>query len=256
MAAPGGTRAAPGSRSASRRPRVRDRRPLQGTRTSGLRAVGVDMAAGMLARAHTSAPLVRADALRLPLGDTSVDGAISGFAIRNVVDIAACFGEAARVIRPGGRAVFLEVSEPPNPVVRWAHALYFRRIVPMVGGLLSDRSAYRYLPASTAYLPSPDELLRAHGRCRVRPMPQAATRHGRGSTADRNQAMSAVRPASPGRQAGTETSISSSGTAKATAWCCSTGMQASRLPGELRESSWRPVRDHVRSRRGARPVRT
>ncbi|MGA7989788.1 MAG: ubiquinone/menaquinone biosynthesis methyltransferase [Candidatus Dormiibacterota bacterium] len=126
---------------------------------SGLRAVGVDMAAGMLANAHTSAPLVRADALRLPLRDGSVDGAISGFALRNVTDIAACFREAARVIRHGGRAVFLEVSEPPNPVIRSAHALYFRRMVPIVGGLISDRRAYRYLPASTAYLPSPPALI-------------------------------------------------------------------------------------------------
>ncbi|MGA8521816.1 MAG: ubiquinone/menaquinone biosynthesis methyltransferase [Candidatus Dormiibacterota bacterium] len=126
---------------------------------AGLRAVGVDMAAGMLAKAHTAAPLVRADALQLPLRDASVDGAVSGFALRNVVDIAACFGEAARVIRPGGRAVFLEVSEPPNRLVRFAHSLYFRRIVPVVGGLLSDRTAYRYLPASTAYLPAPSELL-------------------------------------------------------------------------------------------------
>jgi demethylmenaquinone methyltransferase/2-methoxy-6-polyprenyl-1,4-benzoquinol methylase len=125
-----------------------------------LRAVGVDVAAEMLARAHTSAPLVRADALQLPIADASVDGAISGFALRNVVDIGACLGEAARVIRPGGRAVFLEVSEPPSPLLRRAHALYFRRIVPMIGGLLSDRRAYQYLPASTAYLPSPDQLLR------------------------------------------------------------------------------------------------
>jgi demethylmenaquinone methyltransferase/2-methoxy-6-polyprenyl-1,4-benzoquinol methylase len=129
------------------------------------------MAAGMLAMAHTAAPLIRADALQLPLADASVDGAVSGFALRNVVDIASCFREAARVIRPGGRAVFLEVSEPPSPVVRWAHALYFRRIVPMIGGLLSDRNAYRYLPASTAYLPPPDELLRlladaGFARCR------------------------------------------------------------------------------------------
>jgi demethylmenaquinone methyltransferase/2-methoxy-6-polyprenyl-1,4-benzoquinol methylase len=138
---------------------------------AGLRAVGVDMAAGMLAKAHTSAPLVRADALRLPMGDATVDGAISGFALRNVVDIAACFREAARVIRPGGRAVFLEVSEPPSPIVRRLHALYFRRIVPLVGGLLSDRRAYAYLPASTAYLPSPADLLRlltdaGFARCR------------------------------------------------------------------------------------------
>lgn len=138
---------------------------------AGLRAVGVDMAAGMLAKARTSAPLVRADALQLPMGDATVDGAISGFALRNVVDIAACFREAARVIRPGGRAVFLEVSEPPSPIVRRLHALYFRRIVPMVGGLLSDRRAYAYLPASTAYLPSPADLLRlltdaGFARCR------------------------------------------------------------------------------------------
>jgi demethylmenaquinone methyltransferase/2-methoxy-6-polyprenyl-1,4-benzoquinol methylase len=125
-----------------------------------LRAVGIDMAAGMLAKAHTAAPLVRADALHLPIGDATLDGAVSGFALRNVVDIAACFREAARVIRPGGRAVFLEVSEPPNPVVRLLHALYFRRVVPLVGGLLSDRRAYEYLPASTAYLPVPAELLR------------------------------------------------------------------------------------------------
>jgi len=124
-----------------------------------LGAVGIDMAAGMLAKAHTSAPLVRADALRLPFRDASVDGAISGFALRNVVDIPACFAEAARVIRPGGRAVFLEVSEPPNPVLRGLHALYFRHVVPVIGGVLSDRRAYRYLPRSTAYLPSPDALL-------------------------------------------------------------------------------------------------
>ena len=122
-------------------------------------AVGIDMAAGMLAKAHTLAPLVRGDALRLPFRDGSIDGAISGFALRNVVDIGACFHEAARVIRPGGRAVFLEVSEPPNPVLRRLHSLYFRHVVPMVGGLISDRRAYRYLPASTAYLPSPDALV-------------------------------------------------------------------------------------------------
>jgi demethylmenaquinone methyltransferase/2-methoxy-6-polyprenyl-1,4-benzoquinol methylase len=126
---------------------------------SALGAVGIDMAAGMLAKAHTLAPLVRGDALHLPFRDGSIDGAISGFALRNVVDIRACFHEAARVIRPGGRAVFLEVSEPPNPVLRRLHALYFRHVVPMVGGLISDRRAYRYLPASTAYLPSPDALV-------------------------------------------------------------------------------------------------
>jgi demethylmenaquinone methyltransferase/2-methoxy-6-polyprenyl-1,4-benzoquinol methylase len=51
------------------------------------------------------------------------------------------------------------VSEPPNPILRRLHALYFHRVVPLIGGLLSDRGAYRYLPRSTAYLPSPEALL-------------------------------------------------------------------------------------------------
>jgi demethylmenaquinone methyltransferase/2-methoxy-6-polyprenyl-1,4-benzoquinol methylase len=124
-----------------------------------LRCVGVDVAAGMLAHSHTSAPLVRADILRLPLADGAADGTVCGFALRNVGDIPACMREAARVLRPGGRAVFLEVAEPANPLLRRAHHVYFRRLVPLVGGLLSDRDAYRYLPASISWLPSPSELL-------------------------------------------------------------------------------------------------
>jgi demethylmenaquinone methyltransferase/2-methoxy-6-polyprenyl-1,4-benzoquinol methylase len=129
------------------------------TQRAGLRCVGVDVAARMLAHSRTSAPLVRADILRLPLAGGAVDGAVCGFALRNVVDIPACLRETARVLRPGGRIGFLEVAEPDNPMLRRGHALYFRRVVPFVGGLLSDREAYRYLPASTAWLPSPAELL-------------------------------------------------------------------------------------------------
>jgi demethylmenaquinone methyltransferase/2-methoxy-6-polyprenyl-1,4-benzoquinol methylase len=129
------------------------------TQRAGLRCVGVDVAARMLAHSHTSAPLVRADILTLPLAPGTADGAVCGFALRNVVDIPACLRETARVLRPGGRIGFLEVAEPTNPLLRHGHALYFRRVVPFVGGLLSDREAYRYLPASTAWLPSPAELL-------------------------------------------------------------------------------------------------
>jgi demethylmenaquinone methyltransferase/2-methoxy-6-polyprenyl-1,4-benzoquinol methylase len=129
------------------------------TQRAGLRCVGVDVAARMLAHSHTSAPLVRADILTLPLAAGTADGAVCGFALRNVVDIPGCFRETARVLRPGGRIGFLEVAEPANPLLRRGHALYFRRVVPFVGGLLSDREAYRYLPASTAWLPSPTELV-------------------------------------------------------------------------------------------------
>src|SRR5207245_1402966 len=85
--------------------------------------------------------------------------AISGFALRNVVDVRAFVSETARVVRSGGRAVFLEVAAPRPALLRRVHALYFQRIVPLIGGALSDRAAYRYLPASTVYLPPAAELL-------------------------------------------------------------------------------------------------
>lgn len=125
---------------------------------AGHRPVGFDFSPGMLARAKTRAPLVRADVLLLPVAEGLADGVTCGFALRNVVDLPGLFREAGRVLRPGGRAVFLEVSQPELPLLRLGHAVYFRRVVPFVGGLLSDREAYAYLPASMAYLPSPLEL--------------------------------------------------------------------------------------------------
>jgi demethylmenaquinone methyltransferase/2-methoxy-6-polyprenyl-1,4-benzoquinol methylase len=126
---------------------------------AGRRAVGVDYSAGMLARARTHAPLVQADALALPFRTGCADGVTSGFALRNVVDLHRAFREMARVLRPRGRVALLEVSEPRSAPARAAHSLYFRRVVPLIGGLLSDRSAYDYLPASVDYLPSTEELM-------------------------------------------------------------------------------------------------
>ncbi|HWO71684.1 MAG TPA: ubiquinone/menaquinone biosynthesis methyltransferase [Actinomycetota bacterium] len=128
-------------------------------RASGYRAVGVDFSHGMLLAARTDAPLVEADVLRLPFPDAAADGATCGFALRNVVDLGAFFAEAARVVRPGGRVAFLEAAEPVHPVLRLGHDLYFRRVVPLLGAALSDARAYRYLPASMAYLPPPGELV-------------------------------------------------------------------------------------------------
>jgi len=127
--------------------------------TGGYRAVGFDFSHGMLRNAGTSAPLVEADALRLPLTDGGVDGATCGFALRNVTEVTALFAETARVLRPGGRVAFLETSEPDGRLLRAGHAVYFKRIVPLIGGALSDRDAYRYLPRSMAYLPEPARLL-------------------------------------------------------------------------------------------------
>jgi demethylmenaquinone methyltransferase/2-methoxy-6-polyprenyl-1,4-benzoquinol methylase len=125
----------------------------------GLRPVGLDRSAGMLAARRIDSPLVRGDALALPAATGSCDGLVCGFALRNLVALPPFLAEAARVLRPGGRMGLLEVDEPAHPVLRAGHGIYFRRVVPFVGGLLSDRAAYGYLPRSVAYLPPRDELL-------------------------------------------------------------------------------------------------
>jgi demethylmenaquinone methyltransferase/2-methoxy-6-polyprenyl-1,4-benzoquinol methylase len=126
---------------------------------NGYRAIGFDFSHGMLTATTTRAPLVEADVLRLPLRDGAGDGATCGFALRNVVDLGAFFAELARVIRTGGRIALLDASEPDNRVMRAGHGLYFRHVVPRIGGLLSDGAAYAYLPRSMAYLPPPAEML-------------------------------------------------------------------------------------------------
>lgn len=126
---------------------------------AGHRPVGFDFSFGMLENARTGAPLVQADALRLPVRDASADAVTCGFALRNVVSLDALFAELARVVRPGGRIALLETSRPDNPVLRAGHAVYFGKVVPLIGGLLSDRAAYAYLPRSMAYLPPPEELV-------------------------------------------------------------------------------------------------
>jgi demethylmenaquinone methyltransferase/2-methoxy-6-polyprenyl-1,4-benzoquinol methylase len=127
---------------------------------AGHRPVGIDLSWGMLAAARTTAPLVQADVTRLPVPDGAADGATCGFALRNLADLDAFLVELARAIRPGGRVAVLEVGEPDSAVLRWGHGVYFGKVVPRIGGLLSDRSAYRYLPRSAAYLPPPAELVR------------------------------------------------------------------------------------------------
>ena len=130
---------------------------------AGYRPVGFDFSHGMLAAATATAPLVEADVLRLPLRDGVAEGVTCGFALRNVVDLRAFFDELARVVRAGGRIALLDASEPENRVMRAGHGMYFRRVVPRIGGLLSDGAAYAYLPRSMAYLPAPRELLRMLG---------------------------------------------------------------------------------------------
>lgn len=126
---------------------------------AGQRPVAFDLSLGMLRHARIPLPRAQADILTLPLADASLDGITCGFALRNLAGLEPFFLECARVLRPGGRVALLEVSVPGNRVLAAGHRFYFGKVVPFVGGRLSDRAAYRYLPASMVYLPQPAVLV-------------------------------------------------------------------------------------------------
>ncbi|HKV51275.1 MAG TPA: ubiquinone/menaquinone biosynthesis methyltransferase [Gemmatimonadaceae bacterium] len=116
-----------------------------------LRAGGAKVGAGVR-------PVV-ADALQLPLGDESVDGAMVAFGVRNFADIDVGLRELARVLKPGARLVVLDCSAPPSWLVRSVYQVYFRQLLPLVGRIVSGhRTAYRYLPESVAHFPPAPEL--------------------------------------------------------------------------------------------------
>lgn len=122
----------------------------------GARAIGVDFAAGMLVAGSRRLPacsFVQGDGAALPVRDGSFDVVTCGFAFRNFVQLQDVLAEFARVLAPGGRLGVIDVDRPSFAPVRVVHGLYFDRLVPFVGGLLSDRRAYSYLPRSTEYLP-------------------------------------------------------------------------------------------------------
>lgn len=149
----------------------------------GLRVVGVDFAAQMLRlarlklerRRESRIALVRGDATCIPLRDASVDGVTIGFGIRNVQEPQRAARELARVLRPGGRLAILEFGTPWVPGLRGAYLFYFRRVLPVIGKLISrHHEAYSYLPASVAGFHTPDEflaLLRDAGFSRARVVP-------------------------------------------------------------------------------------
>jgi demethylmenaquinone methyltransferase/2-methoxy-6-polyprenyl-1,4-benzoquinol methylase len=102
--------------------------------------------------------LVLADAVQLPFAPNSFEAVTVAFGIRNVVDIRQAFAEMWRVLKPGGRAVCLEFSLPRNRIFRELYSFYFYCLVPWMGGLLSHRDAYSYLPASVRRFPEREVL--------------------------------------------------------------------------------------------------
>ena len=129
---------------------------------TGARVMGVDFARNMLVgatRRRIKADFIQADANALPLPPASVSVVLSGFALRNFVSIPNALQESARILKPGGRLALLEVDTPRNSLLKWGHGFYFQRLVPILGGLISDRKSYLYLPRSVVYLPEEAELL-------------------------------------------------------------------------------------------------
>lgn len=127
------------------------------TAAGGATVVGVDLSGAMLERAVARLPrctFMRADAAALPLADAVCAAAVSGFALRNFASIPGVLAEVARVIRPGGRLAVLEVDVPHAPPLRAAFDVYFGRVVPALGRLVSKGYAYEYLADSLVYLPS------------------------------------------------------------------------------------------------------
>jgi demethylmenaquinone methyltransferase/2-methoxy-6-polyprenyl-1,4-benzoquinol methylase len=130
------------------------------------RVVGLDLTPEMMQLGRQkqpgrSFPFTEGDGLTLPFGDDTFDATASGFMMRNVVDIKMAFTEQLRVVKPGGRVVCLEITLPRTPILGWLIEIYFFRVVPFVGRLISGhREAYVYLPESVAAFPSPPELKR------------------------------------------------------------------------------------------------
>jgi len=100
-----------------------------------------------------------ADTLHLPFADNTFDAVASGFLMRNVVSVPLALAEQRRVCKPGGRVLILEIPRPDDTWFGRLFRLYFHRVVPFIGGLISgQRDAYAYLPASAEVFLRPDEL--------------------------------------------------------------------------------------------------
>ena len=150
----------------------------------GTKVTGADISEGMMAlvteKAEKAGVLDRidlqvADGEALPYEEGTFDRVTCAFGIRNFEHKEKGLAEFRRVLKPGGKAVILELSVPQNRVIRWVYDLYFLHILPWVGGSISgDKAAYRYLPASVHNFPAPNDfcaMMEAAGfrsvRCRT-----------------------------------------------------------------------------------------
>jgi demethylmenaquinone methyltransferase / 2-methoxy-6-polyprenyl-1,4-benzoquinol methylase len=139
---------------------------LAGDVTPGGSVIGCDFSEPMLdlAREKAAARSVEgvrfewADALHLPYDAGRFDAVTVGFGVRNLADLDRGLREMTRVLRPGGRLVILEITQPRRPPLSTFFSLWFDRIVPRLGALSDDSEAYSYLPESVRSFPGPQRL--------------------------------------------------------------------------------------------------
>jgi demethylmenaquinone methyltransferase/2-methoxy-6-polyprenyl-1,4-benzoquinol methylase len=127
----------------------------------GASVVGLDFSEPMLELARGKAPdveFVQGNALELPWPDAEFDAVTVGFGARNFADLDRGLAEMARVTKPGGRVVILEITTPQRAPLSWFFRLWFDRAVPALGRLAGDREAYTYLPSSVRRFPGPEGL--------------------------------------------------------------------------------------------------
>jgi demethylmenaquinone methyltransferase / 2-methoxy-6-polyprenyl-1,4-benzoquinol methylase len=133
--------------------------------------IGSDFAQEMLERARAKAPALQWDlgnALDLPYASNRFDAATVGFGARNFSDLDRGLAEMARVVRPGGRVVVLEITTPRRPPLSTFYSVWFDRVVPLIGRLTGEDEAYTYLPSSVKRFPAPEGLAAAMERAGLR----------------------------------------------------------------------------------------
>jgi demethylmenaquinone methyltransferase/2-methoxy-6-polyprenyl-1,4-benzoquinol methylase len=129
--------------------------------TPGGEVVGTDFSEEMLVHARRKAPGLRfewGNALELPYADGEFAAATVGFGARNFSDLDQGLSEMARVVKPGGRVVILEITTPQKPPLSTFFRLWFDRVVPLIGKVAGDPDAYDYLPNSVKRFPEPAGL--------------------------------------------------------------------------------------------------
>ena len=119
----------------------------------------LDIAASKSSKRASDVQFIEGDALALPFRDGSFDAATIAFGLRNLASVEAGLSELLRVLKPGGRVAVLEFSRPKSAIFRQVFKVYFTKLLPVVGGLISgSRGAYQYLPDSVSRFPNQKEL--------------------------------------------------------------------------------------------------